>query len=84
MHQAEFVTTERAFKSVDKLFIYFTSITSRVQAENEKFSPSTFRHGIDPKNDLAAFFQPPGIVFACPPGLLARLHKKWDKTTITR
>ena len=31
-----------------------TLLFSRVQAENEKFPPSTFRHGIDPKNDLAA------------------------------
>ena len=56
----------------------------RVQAENKKNTPSTFWHGIDPKNDLAAIFLTSGTVFTYPPGLLARLHKKWDKTTITR
>ena len=50
----------------------------------KNFPPSTFQHGIDPKNDLAAIFLTSGTVFAYHQGLLARLHKKWDKTTITR
>ena len=32
------------------------SIMTRVQAENKKNTPGTFRLGIDPKNDLAGFF----------------------------
>ena len=56
---------------------------TRVQAENKKNTPGTFWHGIDPKNDLAAIFLTSGTVFAYHQGLLARLHKKWDKTTIT-
>ena len=46
------------------------SIFIRVQAENKKNTPGTFRLGIDPKNDLAGFFLPPGVVFAYLPGLL--------------
>ena len=60
-----------------------SSLSIRVQAENEKKSPSTFPKGFDPRIDLATFFRPLGIVFAYPLGLLARLHKKLDKTTIT-
>ena len=56
----------------------------RVQAENKKNTPGTFWHGIDPKKDLVAIFLTSGTVFAYHQGLLARLHKKWDKTTITR
>ena len=40
----------------------------RVQAEN-KNTPSTFWHGMDPKNDLAAFLFMSVTVFAYPPGL---------------
>ena len=45
-------------------------INIRVQAENKKNTPGTFRLGIDPKNDLAAFFLPQGVVFTYLPGLL--------------
>ena len=59
------------------------NVLIRVQAENKKISPSTFPKRLGPRIDLAAFFWPPGIAFTYHPGLLARLHKKWDKTTIT-
>ena len=55
-----------------------------MQAENKKNTPGIFPKWFDPRIDLAAIFWPPGIVFTYLPGLLARLHKKWDKTTITR
>ena len=67
-----------------KKFVFLLLVDIRVQAENEKFSPSTFPNGIDPKNNLAAIFWTSGTVFTCHQGLLARLHKKWDKMTITR
>ena len=78
--------TEVSFIFVFKLVeaYHFTTkphhnIFTRVQAENEKKSPSTFPKGFDPRIDLAAFFQPPGIVFTYHPGLLARLHKNGTK-----
>ena len=61
-----------------------TSIyVNRVQAENEKISPSTFPNGFDPRIDLAPFFFTSSTVFTYHQSLLARLNKKWDKTTIT-
>ena len=42
----------------------------RVQAENKKNSPGTFRNQFDPRIDLAPFFLPPGTVFAYHPGHL--------------
>ena len=45
-------------------------LTIRVQAKNENFSTPTFPKWFDPRIDLAPFFRPPDIVFACPPGLL--------------
>ena len=44
----------------------------RVQAENGKITPTTFRNGFDPRIDLAPFFRPPDVVFACLIGLLRR------------
>ena len=59
-------------------------VNIRVQAENKKNTPGTFWHGIDPKNDLAAFFLPPGVVFTyhrsllCgPPWLALALPPLW-------
>ena len=59
------------------------NMSTRVQAENKK-KTGTFWHRIDPKNDLAAIFLTLGTIFAYHQGLLAHLHKKWDKTTIAR
>ena len=42
----------------------------RVQAENKKNTPGTFRNQLDPRIDLAPFFLPPGTVFAYHPGHL--------------
>ena len=51
----------------------------RVQAENEKFSPSTFLNGFDPRIDSAPFFLTSGTVFTYHQGLLARFAKNGTK-----